>query len=453
MRISGLLTRSLVMAVVVAGAVVCSPSAALADKLHHADGRVLEGTVVRETDTFIQFKTKIGGIETVQTFLKTDVKKVERDAPPAAPAGATDPKPPTGDNTSGAAPAAAGTEVKPDGVSKDAESKRAAKAAETAKTIDSGANRVCILNFGAPSGTPNRPGDTVGIQVNAAAWRHVVPMLEKDKVDVVVVRINSGGGLVLEQSVFQSLFQNVYKRKFRTVGWVESAISCAAMSPYVLDEFYFLPNGNLGACTMWSGDLQSSGGWDLEEVMAAMEDASALAGRSPAIMRAMQIQVPLSCTIDERTGDVTWFQDTSGEHLVNKSNEILTLTANDAVKYKFARGVAGTKEELVKVMGLNEVVWAGEDATRYIDENMKIVDSAEKRWQDKYREVVLYWGYAEQSQDRTDRGKFVGKALAALREMRAMLSTNPNFPMLVGINNEWFRQTEDDLKRLLRDDR
>lgn len=453
MRISGLITRSLVMAVVVAGAVVCSPSTALADKLHHADGRVLEGTVVRETDTFIQFKTKIGGIETVQTFLKTDVKKVERDAPPAAPAGATDPKPPTGDNTSGAAPAAAGTEVKPDGVSKDAESKRAAKAVETAKTIDSGANRVCILNFGAPSGTPNRPGDTVGIQVNAAAWRHVVPMLEKDKVDVVVVRINSGGGLVLEQSVFQSLFQNVYKRKFRTVGWVESAISCAAMSPYVLDEFYFLPNGNLGACTMWSGDLQSSGGWDLEEVMAAMEDASALAGRSPAIMRAMQIQVPLSCTIDERTGDVTWFQDTSGEHLVNKSNEILTLTANDAVKYKFARGVAGTKEELVKVMGLNEVVWAGEDATRYIDENMKIVDSAEKRWQDKYREVVLYWGYAEQSQDRTDRGKFVGKALAALREMRAMLSTNPNFPMLVGINNEWFRQTEDDLKRLLRDDR
>lgn len=452
MKISRVLTRSLVAAVLVAGAVVWSPATALADKLHLADGRVMEGTVVRETDTFVQFRTKIGGIETVQTFLKTDVKKVERDAPPAAPAGVTDPKPTTG---SGEAPAAApATEaVKPEPANHDAESKRAAKAAEVAKNIDSGATRVCILNFGAPSGIPNRPDDMVGVQVNVASWRHVVPMLEKDKVDVVVVRINSGGGYTFERSRFQELYQNVYKKKFRTVGWVESAISAAAMSPYVLEEFYFMPNGNLGGCTSWSGDLQSTEGLGLEMILAEMEEASRLAGRSPAIMRAMQIEVPLSCTIDEKTGDVTWFQDTSGEHLVNPAGQILTLTANDAVKYKFARGIAATKEELVKAMGLNEVVWAGEEATRYIDENMRAVHIAENRWQDKYREVLLYSGYAEQAQDRTDRGKFVGKALAALREMRSLFATNPNFGFLNNVDDEWFRRVEEDLKKLLRDDR
>jgi hypothetical protein len=225
------------------------------------------------------------------------------------------------------------------------------------------------------------------------------------------------------------------------------------MSPYVLEEFYFMPNGSLGACTSWSGDLQNTEGAALEMVLHEMEVASDLAGRPRSIMRAMQIQVPLSATIDEKTGAVTWFGDTSGEHLLNRPGQIFTFTANDAVKFKFARGIAATKEELAQAMGIKEVVWAGEEATRFVDQNMRDTDKAEKRWQIKLREYQLNLGIAEQAQDRADRGKFAGRALAALREMKALLSSNPNFEWITRTGPAWFADQEEIVKRLLRNDR
>ena len=38
-----------------------------------------------------------------------------------------------------------------------------------------------------------------------------------------------------------------YKKKFRTVAWIDSAISAAAMTAHCLEEIYFTPQGNYGA--------------------------------------------------------------------------------------------------------------------------------------------------------------------------------------------------------------
>lgn len=441
--------RSFAAVALVAGTVLMSAGVAIADKVHLKDGRVIDGEVVRETDSFVQIKVKVGGIETVQTFPKSAVTKVEKGASapaaPAAPAATAAPDAPRPAD----APQQAETAIPPapsGGSTSD-------KAAERARRIDSGATRVAILNFGAPSSWSDNIGDMVGLQVNAASWRAAVPLLDKDKVDVVVVRINSGGGMGSELQPFQDLFENVYKKKYRTVGWVESAISAAAMGPYVIEEFYFMPNGNLGACTGWYGDLQNVEGVQLEHMLAQMEEASRLGRRSPAIMRAMQIQVPLSASIDPVTGDVTWYQDNTGDTLLNPGNQIFTITASDAVKFKFAKGIAATKEELVKVMGLNEVEWAGQEATRLVDENMRAVDRAEKRWQLAYEKFLINMGFAEGAQDKTERGKFAGIARKALREMKTMFATNKNLGAMVGINDEWFTLREEEIKRLLSEDR
>jgi hypothetical protein len=432
MRLIKNLLRPLALAVLLAGTVVATSSDALADKLHLKDGRVLDGVVVRETDTFVQFKVKIGGIESVQTFQKNEVDKIEKDSSTPTPGKSSE--------------SAAQPTGKPDAGKMAAE-----KAVAQAKRIDSGTNRVAVLNFGPPSNWQGEVDSTVGIQISVAAWREAIKLLDKDKVDTVIVRINSGGGMLAEMEPFQKLFQNVYKKKYRTVGWVESAISCAAMSPYPLEEFYFFPNGSLGACTAWSGALQNMEGPALELVIAQMERVSEWGGRSPAIMRSMQVQVPLSATIDKNTGEVTWFQDTSGEHILNRPGQIFTFTANDAVKFKFAKGIASTREELAKVMGLNEVEWAGEEASRFIDENMRTTDRTDKRWQLKYREFNLNLEMAAGATDRTDRGKFAGRALSALRELRQMFASNPNFGLMYGPNEEWFREQEEAIRRFLRD--
>ena len=86
-----------------------------------------------------------------------------------------------------------------------------------------------------------------------------------------------------------------------------------------------------------------------------MEDASKKGKHNPLIMRAMQIQQPLSATIDPVTGQVEWFPDTkTGKIIVNPDGQVLTLTAGEAVRLKFGKAIAATPEELARAMGYEE---------------------------------------------------------------------------------------------------
>lgn len=407
--------RTIVPALIAALCVLAFSSSAWADKIHLKDGRVLEGKVVQEGDGWVQFTIIVGKIESTQTYTTGEYTKIERDSTPA------DVRKP------------AATAAKKD------------SSARTGK-----ATRVAILNFGPPSNWQGAVDNTVGIQVAESAWRAAIPMLEKDNVDVVIVRINSGGGLALEVPKFNKLYQEEYKPRFRTVAWVESAISAAAMSPYVLEEMYFMPEGNLGACTAFSGALNAVKGAELEVYLAMMEEASRMGGRDSLIMRAMQIQQPLSATVDPATGEVKFFGDTSGEIILNPDGQVLTLNAMEAVKVKFARGIAATPEELVKVMGLQEVEWAGQAATDYIDQSMRDNDRTEKRLGEIIQKYAMAVQFAQGAQDRQQRAAQVGRAQRYLNEMRRWFKMNPNFELLYGFDDAWFEAQERMLKDLLR---
>jgi len=387
------------------------------DKVTLKDGRVIEGTITREGDEFVYITVKVGTIEKQEFFTKDQISKVERD-------GAANPKAAATPGTIDTKPAAAGK---------------------------SGVTRVAILNFGAPSSWMGKVGDMVGVQVAAKAWDEAIPLLEKDGVNVVVVRINSGGGLGMELDRFHKTFEN-YKKKFRTVAWVESAISAAAMAPYVLEEFYFMPEGNLGGCTGWSGSYVSVKGVGLEAMLSTMEDASRSGGHDPKIMRAMQIMEPLSATIGE-DGEVLWFQDLSGKFVVNPKEQVLTFNAEKAMKFKFAKGIAATPDELVKKMGIQEYEMAGEQATRHIDDFMRRTDTTEKKFTER---VVMYSMALETAsgiQDRTQRGAEVGRARRLLDEIENDVHRNPNFEFMnpIGeLNREWFMIQREQLKEMMR---
>ncbi len=414
--------RNLMIAGVTGLMVLASPNGAMAeDTLHLKDGRVLEGTIVKEGDGYIFFKYSIGSIEKTELFPSGDIDKLVRDEPADAgtPGVDSDPSEPTTDLNS------------PDS--------------------DDDVTKIAILNFGAPSDWHGEVGNTVGIQINAQAWRDAAPMLEADGVDVVVVRINSGGGYLLELEKFHEVFEEEYKPRFRTVTWIESAISAAAMSPWVLEEMYFLPEGNIGACTGWSGNLQAVAGFQLEVVLLQMERASDKAGRDHKIMRAMQIQEPLSVDIDEATGRVTWRQDEDGEHVLNPAGEVYTMNAVEGVLTKFASGVASTPEELAEVLGYTEYEFAGKKATDFIDENMRITDRFEKRLNEVFRKYGFAIQLAQgQPRGSKERGAQVARAKRFLAQIRRWVQSNPNFVLLYGMNDEWFREQEEFLKDLVR---
>jgi hypothetical protein len=399
------------------------------DKIVMNDGRVFEGEIVRELDGFIWIEISYGGLKRTELVSKDDIKELTRDGAEAGSAASSEPT----------------RDLSAPVVKKPDDNKNR-----------SGAPRAAIISLGETN------KDMVGLFMLANTLEEIIPQLEKDDVEVVVFLINSGGGALLEIQRLSDVIHEEYKPRFRTVAWIESAISAAAMTAHCLEEIYFMPEGNYGACTGWSGNLEAVEGRDLLEVVYMMEKISARGGYDPSIMKAMQhFDYPLSCDIDEH-GRVTWHQNEEGEHVLNPEGRILTFNSQQAEQYGFSRGTARTLDELAEQMGYSEIEWVGRKKDGYFypvcaaeEQNIRFRD---KTFEDQER-INEYWTIyqaaiqlASSSQDRARRGKFVGRARRELNQIKLMVRNNPNFKLFVfGMTDDQWDIWIDEQERLLRD--
>jgi len=305
----------------------------------------------------------------------------------------------------------------------------------------------------------------VGEYMTAKALHDAIPKLKEDGVEIVVLLINSGGGYAFEVQRLSDVIHDELKKEFRVVAWIHSAISAAAMTAHCLDEIYFMPEGNYGACTMFGGQLVAAKGYQLEVVLQQMERISARGNHDSKIMRSMQITEPLSATIDPN-GDVTWFQDeTSGQGVVNRKGKILTFDAPTAQRFKFSKGTAANVEELGKLMGFQEVDWVGakKPGKPYPiskAEEMQIafrdkVFTDSRKTNQYFNDLNADFAAAKAEPDRAQRAKFVNRVRDSLSKIKSMIKTNPNF-MLTVLNledekayKEWYENIEYELRRLM----
>lgn len=416
------------------GAVVSTPALA-ADKVTLKNGTVIEGTIVREVDGYVWVKYQISGIDHEQMYRPDEIGSIDRDAPAA-----TDP-------------------TKTDGPVKALEGKTPPSMSSTP--------RAAVITLGTRE---TDQGDEVGIYMTEFELKQMMPLLKEELGDdgsgVVVLRVTSGGGLLLEIQKISDEIQNEYKRTFRTVAWIDSAISAAAMSSYCIEEIYFTPQGNFGACTGWYGNLVAVKGRGLAESLLMMEKISARGGYNPLIMRSMQIQQPLSATIDSN-GEVHWYNDvSSGDILVNREGEILTFNAVTAKAVKFSKGTAATTDDLRKLMGYQELNWVGKQvkgtpwpickAEEWNIAYRKQVKKDEDHVREYLRSYNLQIQAAQSEQTREGRGKFVNQARQSLQRIKDACRTNPNFALLqLNISDkkqldEFFEQQEKMLRELMR---
>jgi peroxiredoxin family protein len=461
--------KGLTLALALAAALALPRLSLALDRVVLREGnKVVEGTIVRELDGNIWIKVVENGVEKQVRYSPDQILKVERnveggkaasaDAAKAAPvAGAATPA-----EKLPAAPAKsdAKTENKAEAATAAAPVAAAAKPASTGKKVP----KAAIITLG-----DRTNGEMVGVYFTAHALRAAVKDLEKevgnDGSGIIVFRIYSGGGLGLEIPKMWDVIRNEYMKKFRCVAWIESAISAAAMTAHCMEEIYFTSQANYGACTGWSGDLVAVKGMELQEYITKMQVVSRQAGHHPLIMTAMQVQQPLSATVMP-DGTVKFYEDdTSGNIIVNRKGEILTLNAHTAREIKFSKGTADTLEELTKLMGYEELEWVGENVkgvtwpvTRPERENMDFRRKTkydEDRTNEYFRRYQTEVAFAE-SVDREDRPKFVGKARQTLEQFKSMMRNNPAFNLMVFNSetpdrfNEWIEEQEKILKDLLR---
>jgi hypothetical protein len=403
-----------------AGVMFAGGRALAEDTLKLADGRVLTGEVVRELEGYVWFKYSVGGIERTQMFKPTEIQEVERD---------------TTEATHGTAP-----EATPDDT--------------PAIEPHTGVTRAAVITLG-----EGGHKDMVGIYMTAYILKEIFPLLEEEKIDVVVFRINSGGGLGLEVQRLSDEIQNEYKPRFRVVGWIESAISAAAMTAHTIEEVYMLPNGNYGACTGFYSLSQAVEGRELEESLYEMEKISQRGRRDPKIMRAMQIREPLSCDIDEN-GDVIWYQNLEGEIIVNPKGRILTFNANTAEQCHFSQGTAPDIDTLAKMMGYTEIEWVGKEVSGVPYPVCKAEqvnrEFRNKIYEDEQRTNEYFIIYNQsvsiaQGTPKEDRGKFVNRARKYLNRIKSIIKTNPNFALLRYGSKEQFDTWVAQQEKLLRD--
>ncbi len=386
--------------------------AAQPDVIKTTDGRTLSGTIVREVNGYVWLDLGVGN----PLMLRPDqIESIQRDAD---------------------------TAVTSDPVTNNPE----------AKTWErrEGVTRAAILTC----------EGTVGVQMASTPLRQAIPLLEEDGVDLVVIKTNSGGGLVLEVQKISDVLHEEYKPKFQMVAWVESAISAAAMSTIAIEEQYFMPRANFGAATAWRGNLEAAGGRSLESYLYMMEQLSQRGNKDWRIMRSMQINEPLSYDI-EPDGTRKFYQSTEGEFVLNDGEDILTLNAETAEHAGFTRGTAGTLDELTRRLeqSIGEIEWVGE---RVAGEPFPIsrAEKLQRKWRDEvtrqerrlgqiFQQYEMELGNAA-SVPLDNRGGFLRKAQNYLQQIRRMYDENPNFGLMQGLDDEWFIEQERRIEELRR---
>ncbi|MEL6796611.1 MAG: hypothetical protein AAFO89_07270 [Planctomycetota bacterium] len=382
------------------------------DVIKTNDGRTLEGTIVREVNGYVWIDLGVGN----PLMLRPDqIESIERDAD---------------------------TEVTSDPVARDS--------GEQTWERREGVTRAAVITA----------EEMVGVWMSAKPLEDAIPVLKDEGVDLVVLKIKSGGGLLLEIQKISDVLHEQYKPNFQLVAWIESAISAAAMSAHAIEDIYFMPRANYGACTGWSGALEAVEGRQLESVLYMMEQISERGNKDYRIMRSMQINEPLSFDI-EADGTRKFYLSTEGEHLLNDGEYILTLNAESAEHADFSQGTAGTLEELTTLLeaSIGEIEWVGE---KVAGEPFPIskAEQLQRDWREemtrqenRWIQVVIQYEMEinnAASVPLENRGGFIRKASRYLSQIRKMYDDNPNFGLLRGITDEWFIEQQRRLEELRR---
>ncbi|MFI4892282.1 MAG: hypothetical protein ACIAQ0_02430 [Phycisphaerales bacterium JB058] len=298
----------------------------------------------------------------------------------------------------------------------------------------------------------------VGLQFAAKPLREAIPMLKAEGIDLVVIKVNSGGGMLLEVQAISDVLHDEYKPEFALVGWVDSAILEAAAAVFSIDRVVFLKKGNWGGAHDWGG----FGGRGEQRAKAAenfMRIVSERGGYPEYVLRSVFGAGPLSCDVDLSTGKPIFRNDERGNIDLCGPGEYLSLNSVSAKACGFSDGTADTLEELTALLKPNhgKIVWVGKKfqgvpfplcmAERHLRAYRNEIDYQEEQF------GVIFTKYLTElensknaSIDRRDHS--LRRAEQYLARIQQIVRINPNLGLVNDLADDWFAQQEEHIARL-----
>ncbi|MDA1105099.1 MAG: hypothetical protein O2855_00705 [Planctomycetota bacterium] len=175
---------------------------------------------------------------------------------------------------------------------------------------------------------------------------------------VIVMKISSGGGMVVEgDDISVDLLE--IKKRHRLVAWIEEAISGAAFTAMCADEIYLMGHAVIGSITMFSSGQGGQKSIEGDALVAWLERMQQLADtgdpkKRPGMALKAMVYSPLMLSYDKDpiTGVVTWHDTMEGEFELSTAEENLDFTCQTGIHSGFIDGRADTWDELMVKLDL-----------------------------------------------------------------------------------------------------
>lgn len=207
---------------------------------------------------------------------------------------------------------------------------------------------------------------TIGEVITFAEFQMMMDIAKSRNPKAIVLAIDSPGGLLSTcNEIVDSLIETQSgQNSERVIAWVELGGSAAALTSLACKEIVMRPNGRMGSATavFLNGEAVPEAVTAMEHKAEAMEEArsrqvSQLTGRPIEIQLAMQepeyefwFNEEEGCSFikPEVVGDAVW------KCFDNSEEKPMALSANEMKEIKAAEGVAGSIQELIEILALEE---------------------------------------------------------------------------------------------------
>lgn len=422
------LLHALALVVALAASLAFAPSALAADVIKLRDGSTLTGEIVKETDSYLYIRVKIGSIEQERFVLVSDIVELTRDAI--------------------------------DSEAEEAEAQRRAETEEDepAAIVSDTATRVAFLQTSIMANGSDMVGPYLNGTQMSRSVRSWLAMPENERPEVVVLIIDSGGGAVAELDAIIQAIHVEMKEHFRTVAWIREAYSGAAFTAMNCNEIVFMTDGAMGGNVMFSGGGVAGTGEAFQEMLEYGRQVAANGNISPYVMWAMQMFMVLTADKDPETGEVTWYNTDEGEYMVSPENEVLTLNAFQAERFNIAKGIADTKHELMDVLAIEEWREVAQDVNEDYIDFLDGVKTAENRIVEFWNKMGIAVDIANSTNNERELRQQVRIAQRHLASIRSLARRAPSLekywfsagvPPLNGhipLTREWFRAVDEMIK-------